>query len=78
MRARRSARGASCFEETGYRVGRLDNPLMRRVKDGVDFTTFICDVEGEFVPHLNQEHSAWAWLDPREVLEDVDGAKEAG
>ena len=58
-------------EETGYRLGRI-TPLMHRVKDDgrgvVDFSTFTCDCEFEFVPRLNSEHSAWAWVSPRDVL----------
>lgn len=58
------------FEETGRRisVGRL---LMRSAKHGVDFSTFITDVDDEFVPRLNHEHSAFMWADPLEVLEEA-------
>ena len=59
------------LEETGYRLGRI-TPLMRRVKDDgrgpVDFSTFITDVEDEFPVRLSHEHSAWAWLNPVDVL----------
>ena len=45
---------------------------MRRVKndgDGVvDFTTFLCPVESEFVPRLNHEHSSFGWSDPEIAL----------
>lgn len=39
------------------------NPAMwmRRIKDEVDFTTFVAKVEKEFVPVLNDEHTAWTW-----------------
>jgi 8-oxo-dGTP pyrophosphatase MutT (NUDIX family) len=59
------------FEETGYRLGDAGKPLMQRVKDGVDFTTFVTDCEDEFVPKLNHEHSEWAWLDPRTALAEA-------
>jgi 8-oxo-dGTP pyrophosphatase MutT (NUDIX family) len=59
------------FEETGYRLGDAGKPLMQRVKDGVDFTTFVTDCEDEFVPRLNHEHSEWAWLDPRTALAEA-------
>jgi 8-oxo-dGTP pyrophosphatase MutT (NUDIX family) len=55
------------FEETGRRLGSVGQFLMRRVKDGVDFATFIADVDAPFVPQLNHEHSAFAWLDPTEA-----------
>jgi 8-oxo-dGTP pyrophosphatase MutT (NUDIX family) len=63
------------FEETGYRLGDVGKPLMRRTKDDgrglVDFVTFIVDVPDEFVPRLNHEHSAYGWFDPKDVLEEV-------
>ena len=59
------------YEETGYRLGQTGEFLMRRVKDGVDFTTYLAEVDDEFVPRLNHEHSAFAWLDPMEVLEEA-------
>jgi 8-oxo-dGTP diphosphatase len=59
------------FEETGFRLGSVGTFLMQRIKDGVDFTTYLADVEGEFVPTLNHEHSAYGWFDPNEVLEEA-------
>ena len=56
------------FEETGRRLGSLGKMLMRRVKDGCDYTTFISDVDAPFVPILNSEHSAFAWVSPEETL----------
>lgn len=51
-----------CEEETGHRVKRTDITLhTRRQKDGVDFTTFLCRLEKEFVPKLNNEHDGYAW-----------------
>lgn len=37
--------------------------LTRRVKDGIDFTTFVAKVEDEFIPTLDAEHTAWCWAD---------------
>jgi hypothetical protein len=60
----------------GYRCGDVGKFLMRRTKDDgdgpVEFVTFIANVESEFVPKLNHEHSAWAWLDPNEVLQEAE------
>jgi 8-oxo-dGTP pyrophosphatase MutT (NUDIX family) len=61
------------FEETGHRLGGVGRLHMRRVKDGVDFSTFVCDVEDEFVPKLNHEHDAWGWVNPVSLLNDVSG-----
>jgi 8-oxo-dGTP pyrophosphatase MutT (NUDIX family) len=55
------------FEETGYRLGRITT-LMRRVKDGVDFSTFLCHCDDEFPVRLNHEHSAYGWFNPVELL----------
>lgn len=57
------------LEETGYRLGRT-RFLMRRVRDGVDFTTFLADVDDEFVPKLNHEHDCWGWFDPQSTLDE--------
>lgn len=60
------------FEETGRRLGSVGKQLMRRIKnDGqglVDFVTFIVDVDAPFVPILNSEHSAFAWVSPDVTL----------
>jgi 8-oxo-dGTP pyrophosphatase MutT (NUDIX family) len=60
------------FEETGRRLGSVGKFLMRRIKDDgqglVDFVTFISDVDGPYVPILNSEHSAFAWVSPDETL----------
>lgn len=60
------------WEETGYRLGSAGKFLMQRVKDGVDFTTYVATVESEFAPKLNHEHDYWGWFDPNEVLEEAD------
>ena len=61
------------LEEIGYRAGSPGAPLMRRIKDDVDFTTFVVPVDEEFVPKLNSEHTAWAWVDPAEALGEPPG-----
>jgi 8-oxo-dGTP pyrophosphatase MutT (NUDIX family) len=52
------------FEETDFRTGHVGKLLCRRVKDGVDFTTFAYDVDGEFTPRLNGEHDTFTWATP--------------
>jgi len=50
------------LEETGLKY---DGPLMlwsRRVRDDVDFTTFLAKTD-EFKPELNDEHDAFQWVD---------------
>ncbi len=56
------------FEETGYRAGYAGTVHFRRVKDDVDFTTYLRRIEDEFLPKLNEEHDAYAWVKPDEVL----------
>ena len=56
------------LEETGYNVGSPGNVVCRRVKDGVDFTTFLKNVDAEFIPKLNEEHTAFAWLKAEDAL----------
>lgn len=56
------------LEETGYRVGSAGKLLCTRVADDVHFTTFLADCDEEFVPKLNEEHDAWAWVVPEDAL----------
>ena len=62
------------FEETGHRLGEVGPLHMKRTKDDgqgpVEFSTFVADVEDEFVPKLNHEHSCYAWLDPHALMAD--------
>jgi 8-oxo-dGTP pyrophosphatase MutT (NUDIX family) len=57
-----------CIEETGYNPGSPGRLLSRRVSDGVDFTTFLCDVKEQFVPRLNDEHTASVWIRPVDLV----------
>ncbi|MDE2107538.1 MAG: NUDIX hydrolase, partial [Patescibacteria group bacterium] len=45
-------------EETGREHTGEMNEWVRRIKDGVDFTTFIAPVEEQFEPTLNDEHDS--------------------
>ena len=60
-------------EETGLKYDGELSTWTRRVKDGVDFTTFIGKVGEPFVPVLNAEHDAHQWMGPTEglALEDL-------
>lgn len=53
-----------CMEETGYRAGHSGKLLCRRVKNDVDFTTFVYDCDDEFVPKFNHEHDSHVWINP--------------
>ena len=53
-----------CMEETGYRTGHAGKFLSRRVRDGVDFSTFVYDCDDEFIPKFNHEHDAHVWVNP--------------
>ena len=57
------------LEETGYNPGYAGKLHCRRIKDGVDYTTFLNDVDNEFTPpKLNAEHDLYMWIDPVEML----------
>ena len=58
------------LEETGYRVGDPGSVLCTRVSEDVHFTTFFKKVEDEFLPKLNDEHTAFAWVRPEDALVD--------
>lgn len=57
-----------CLEETKYNIGTVDSVLMRRIKDGTDYTTFVKNVDDEFTPVLNFEHVAHVWIRPEDTL----------
>jgi len=65
-------------EETGRKV-KPENLRYwtRRSKRGVDFTTFAVKVDGRFDPELSDEHDAFRWAKPDELLSHVaDSAPE--
>ena len=49
------------MEEIGYAIEALPLPLTRRVKDGVDFTTYLVKLAEPFTPTLDAEHTAFTW-----------------
>lgn len=55
------------LEEVGYNIGAVDSVLMRRIRDDVDYTTFVKDVDDEFTPTLNNEHTAYVWIRPEDI-----------
>lgn len=55
-------------EETGKTFDGEMRPWTRRIKDGVDFTTFIAEVEA-FDPELNHEHDSFVWVDRKAALD---------
>lgn len=56
------------LEETGYSYDGPVREITRRIKDGVDFTTFAA-VTDEFPVQLNEEHVGYGWM-PRELALD--------
>jgi 8-oxo-dGTP pyrophosphatase MutT (NUDIX family) len=56
-------------EECGGRVKSADPvELMRRVAEGVEYTTFVAMVEAEATPELDEEHDGWAWVEVERTL----------
>jgi 8-oxo-dGTP pyrophosphatase MutT (NUDIX family) len=53
-----------CLEETGYLLGTPELEILHEDNGEVDFTTFLKNIDDEFVPKLNEEHTSWAWIDP--------------
>ena len=60
-----------CVEEIGHPPPEVLREWTRRIRDDVDYTTFVGRVEEEFVPRLNGEHNQWAWVDARGLLEEA-------
>jgi 8-oxo-dGTP pyrophosphatase MutT (NUDIX family) len=60
------------YEETGWHAGSAGKFHTRRVRDHVDYTTFLKDVDHEFSPPrlLEREHDAWGWFDPQELTSE--------
>jgi ADP-ribose pyrophosphatase YjhB (NUDIX family) len=57
------------LEETGLDYGGDLAEWTHRIRDGVDFTTYIAARSPEFVPALNDEHDAYQWLERTAVLD---------
>ncbi len=57
-------------EEIGIEFDSPGTVLMRRVVDGVDYTTFLCNVPAPFLPILNDEHNGFAWIRADDALAD--------
>jgi 8-oxo-dGTP pyrophosphatase MutT (NUDIX family) len=53
-----------CLEETGYLFGTPELQIMQTNDGEVDYITFLKNIDDEFVPKLNEEHTAFAWIDP--------------
>lgn len=53
-----------CNEEIGYfpKDAKLI-PIQKFVNNTFTYHTFFCAVEQEFVPHLNDEHCGYAWVE---------------
>ena len=61
-----------CFEELGDSVPVSPDNLKlhtRRIANGVDYTTFIVDVDAPFDVTLNDEHDDSMWVDPKEFAQ---------
>jgi 8-oxo-dGTP pyrophosphatase MutT (NUDIX family) len=56
------------LEETGWNPGHAGTLHCRRIREGVDYTTFLRDGIDEFVPRLNPEHDAWMWASLDDAL----------
>jgi DNA topoisomerase-1 len=64
------------WEEIKYRAGHAGKWFCRRVKNGVDATTYLYDVDDEFSPRLaRDEHDDWRWIIPVEALRKALGPK---
>jgi len=56
-------------EETGHKFAGKLEPCTRRVKDGVDFTTFMAHAE-PFQPTVNHEHDGFQWVSRKDALDE--------
>lgn len=50
------------FEEVGYIPRKPITPFDLDVHNGVEFQTFLCELDCRFDPVLNDEHSQFAWI----------------
>ncbi len=52
-----------CLEEIAYwPLSAKLIPIQKFVNHNFTYHTFFCEVDGEFVPVLNDEHCGWAWV----------------
>jgi len=53
-----------CMEEIGYfPVNAKLIPIQKFINNKFVYHTFFCNVEDEFIPILNNEHSGYSWID---------------
>jgi hypothetical protein len=64
------------YEETAYRADTAGQLLTRRVKDDVDYSTFLLDCPEEFTPQLDREHDGFLWATPAEALAGDEGVED--
>jgi 8-oxo-dGTP pyrophosphatase MutT (NUDIX family) len=57
------------MEEVGYKVKHAGVFHTKRVRNGVNFTTYLYDCEEEFVPKLNHEHTDYMWIAPNLAIQ---------
>lgn len=60
-----------CVEELGQCPEDDRAVLMRRIADGVDYTTFLQKLPKPFDPKLNAEHSGFVWAKPSDPPEPM-------
>jgi len=58
------------IEETGYYAGYAGKILMESESNGLTYTTFLRHIDDEWIPKLNNEHTAYLWMPPEEALEN--------
>ena len=53
------------LEETGYKVKNdlveINRQIIHKDEEEIDFTTFLCRVDEQFTPKLNDEHTGFSW-----------------
>lgn len=53
-----------CEEEIGYFPTNAKLvPIQKFVNHSFTYHTFFCEVDDEFIPSLNEEHSGYAWVE---------------
>jgi 8-oxo-dGTP diphosphatase len=52
-----------CIEETNFWMEDLKLvPIQKFVNNDFTYNTFFCEIPGEFIPDLNDEHLGYAWV----------------